>query len=106
MTAQERIAKAFRAQQAFDEFFAPMLANLREEYTSRLVDVANSELHPTNRSDKITALSNALKVVGMLEAGMREAIRDGDLAKADKLRAEKIEKMSDAQQRLLKITGY
>ncbi len=91
---------------AWDEFFAPMIDNLREEYTARIIEIANTELHPTNRSDKITALSNALKIVSLLDAGMKEIVRDGEMASSDKVRADRVEKMSDAQQRLLKITGY
>jgi hypothetical protein len=106
MTPQERIAKASQARFAFDEFIGPMLDALHDEYTSRLVEIASTELHPAQRSDKITALSNALKIVANLKAGMIEAIRDGELAKIEKLRAERVEQMSDAQQRLLKITGY
>jgi hypothetical protein len=106
MTPSERVARAERAKAYNDEFLAPMFANIRDEYQSRLVHIANTELHPGNRSDKITALSNAIKVVQMLESGMREAIGDGEIAMTEKLRAENIERMSDAQQRLLRITGY
>lgn len=102
----ERLARAERAQDAWDEFMAPMFVNLREEYSSRIAEIASTELHPGNRSDKITALSNALKIVGILESGMREVMRDGELARAEELRAQRIEGMSDPQQRLLKITGY
>ena len=82
-----------------------MLENMRDEYTARIADVAVTELHPTNRSDKITTLSVALRVLNTLETGMKEAIRDGDIAKAEKLKAERIEQMSDAKQRLLKVVG-
>ena len=82
-----------------------MFANLRDEYTGRMVEVASTELHPGSRADKITTLSVALRVVETLEAGMKEAIRDGEIAKADKLKAERIEQMSDAKQRLLKVVG-
>lgn len=82
-----------------------MISALRTEYTDRLTEVASTELHPGQRSDKITTLSVALKVLGTLEAGMLEAIRDGDVAKANKLRADSIADLSDARQRLLKITG-
>jgi hypothetical protein len=37
---------------------------------------------------------------------MVEIIRDGELATRSKARADEISKMSDAQQRLLKIVGY
>jgi len=103
MTPKERIAQAQRAEQAFADFIEPMLTSLREEYSGRIVELASTELHPGIRSDKITTLSVALRVMSTLEAGMREAIRDGEIARQDKLRAEKIEQMSDAQQRLLRI---
>lgn len=102
----ERIARAERAQAALDEFLSLMFANLRDEYLSRISEVAATELHPTIRADKITTLSVALKVVNALESGMAEILCDGALANAEKLKAERIEHMSDAQQRLLKITGY
>ena len=105
LTPAQRIAKAQKTEQAWTEV-APLFANLREEYTNRLTEVAATELHPTIRADKITTLSVALKVLSTLESGMREAIRDGELAEADKIRAERIEQMSDPQQRLLKIAGY
>lgn len=106
-TIRERMARGVRAQGALDEFLAPMFASLREEYTARINEVATTELHPTIRADKITTLSVALKVLAMLESGMTETIRDGDIARTEKVRAEKIEQMTDAQQRLLKIgAGY
>jgi hypothetical protein len=36
---------------------------------------------------------------------MAEIVRDGELARRDKLRADDIARMSDAQQRLLRIAG-
>lgn len=105
MTPEQRIGRAARAQGAWDEFIAPMIDNLREEYTNRVAEVAATELHPANRADKITTLSVALRVLATLESGMKEAIRDGDLARKDKIRADNVERMSDAQQRLLKIAG-
>src|SRR5690348_325687 len=103
-TAQ-RIARAHRAQSALDEFLSPLFAELRDEYTARISHIATTELHPTTRSDAITALSVALKVVDTLQSGMTEVIRDGELAKRDKLKSERIEGMTDAKQRLLRIAG-
>jgi hypothetical protein len=101
----ERIARAHRAQSALDEFLSPMFDDLRDEYVKRIADVAATELHPVTRADKITTLSVALRVVDTLRSGMAEVIRDGDLAKRDKLKAERVEGMSDARQRLLRIAG-
>lgn len=106
MTEADRIARAHRAQAALDEFLSPMFAELRSAYTDRLVEVSNTELARDKRADKITALSNALKIVSTLEAGMNEAVRDGELARVDKLRAEKIEKMTAPQRRLLGVAPY
>jgi hypothetical protein len=105
MTEAERIARAHRAQAALDEFLTPMFDDLRDEYRNRIAEVATTELHPGTRADKITTLSVALRVVDTLKSGMAEIVRDGELARRDKLRADDIAKMSDAQQRLLRIAG-
>jgi hypothetical protein len=106
MTEAERIARAHRAQSALDEFLDPMFAELDAEYTARMIEVANSELSRDKRADKITALSNALKITRTLRSGMQEIIRDGELAHRDKLRADKIEQMTAPQRRLLGIAPY
>ena len=102
----ERIARAARAQALYDEFIEPLLDDMEAEYTARIVEVANTELHPANRSDKIATLSNALRIASNIRAGLKASIMDGEIAQRDKLRAENVERLSDAQQRLLKITGY
>ncbi len=107
MTPEQRLAVAHRANAAWEEFFAPMIGELRAAYSERIVELANTELSRDSRADKITALSNALKILATLESGMLEAVRDGELAKAEKLRAAKIEQMTKPQRRLLSIgTGY
>jgi hypothetical protein len=106
VTEQERINRGYRATQAFGEFIEPMLDELRATYSARLIEVANTELSPSKRANKITALSNAMKILNTLEAGMAEMIRDGEMAKADRLKAEKIEKMTAPQRRLLGIAPY
>jgi hypothetical protein len=103
MNEQDRANRGFRAQAAWDEFVGPMIGELRDEYTARLVDVANVELSPSARADKITALSNALKIVNTLEGGLQAIIRDGEMAKRDLLRADKIEGMTAPARRLLGI---
>lgn len=107
MTEAERIARGQRASSAWSEFIAPIVAEMRSTYTERLVEIANTELHRDKRGDKITALSNALRILSQLENGMIAAIRDGDLARQETLRARKIESMTAPQRRLLGIApGY
>lgn len=103
MTEKERIARGRRAEAALDEFLTPMFAELRGEYTSRLAEIARTELNRERRADGVAMLAVALKVVDTVEAGMAETVKDGELAKDSKARADKISQMSDAQQRLLKI---
>jgi hypothetical protein len=84
-----------------------MFDEMRSEYLARLADNAVTELNKDRRADKVTVLAQALRVLDNLEGGMREVIRDGDVARQDRLRADRIEQMTDAQQRLLKIgPGY
>jgi hypothetical protein len=107
VTEAERIARATRAQGALDEFLTPMFDELRAEYTDRLAEIARTELNRERRADGVAMLSVALRVVDTVAAGMAEIVRDGELAKQSKARAETISQMSDAKQRLLKIgTGY
>lgn len=100
MTEAERIAKAQRAQYALDEFITPMLAETRDVYAKRIVEVASTELGRDARADKITALSTAIRILDELENGIRSTIVDGDFARHEKLRAEKIEAMTAPQRRL------
>ena len=103
MTEAERIARSHRASSAWDEFFGPMIGEMRSAYTDRMVELANSELARDKRSDKLTALANAMKILGNLESGMQAIIRDGDVAQREKLRADKVEQMTAPQRRLLNI---
>lgn len=104
-TAQ-RIARAHMAERAFDEFIAPMFEEIEAEWTARLVEIANTELNSRKRSDKITALSHALKITKTIRAGMQEYIRDGELAHSEKLKADKIERMTAPQRKLLGMAPY
>lgn len=106
MNHAERMARADRAMRAWEEFFEPMIGDLRDTYAERIINLANAELNPVKRADKLTALSNASKILTTLEMGMREIMRDGEIAKIEALKAEKIENMTKPQRRLLNIGGY
>lgn len=106
MNPQERASRANRAELAYREFMEPMLDELKNVYSERLVEVANAELSRDKRADKITALSNALKILSTLDAGMQTIMRDGEVANAEMLKADRIEKMPAPQRRLLGIAPY
>lgn len=106
MTPEQRMARAHRAQAAYDEFVGQSIEQMIGTYTARMVEIANTELNPAKREQKLTALSNAIRITENIRAGLLEAIRDGDMAKADKLRAEKIEGMTAPQRRLFGVASY
>ena len=100
MTEAERIALAERATRAYDEFIAPLLIETRDVYAARIVEIASTELSRDKRTDKITALSTAIRILDELENGIKAVMMDGDVARNEQLRAEKIEQMTPAQRRL------
>lgn len=106
MNESERIARAQRADAAYKEFFEPMLDELRNAYGDRIVEVATTELSRDRRTDKLTALSLAHKIVTTLDEGMKATIADGEMAMRERIKAEKIEMMSAPQRRLLGIAPY
>jgi hypothetical protein len=106
VTEAERIARATRANAAWEEFVEPIISGMEREYTARMVEVANSELSRDKRADKLTALANALKISANVKAAMQAIILDGEVAHKDKLRADRIEQMTAPQRRLLGIAPY
>ena len=103
MNEGERIARAHRANAALDEFVKPIIDEIEATYLDRLREISTSEFSYKRRSDKQTALSTALTITKAIREGLVEAIRDGEMAQAEKLRVEKIEKLSAPQRRIL---GY
>lgn len=103
MTDEQRKARGFRAQQYNDEFLRPIIAENRDTYAARMVEIATTELNPRKRAEKLTALSVALKVLNNIESGIVAIIEDGKLADKALLRKEEIEKLGREQRRLLDI---
>jgi hypothetical protein len=105
MTEAQRLAAAASARTAL-EVVGPIFGELRSAYAERMVELANSELSRDKRADKLTALSNALRIVDQLEKGIGAIIVDGDIAERERIKAQKIENMTAPQRRLLNIGGY
>ena len=106
MTPQERIARAERAQRAWDEFIGLQVEDMIGEYTARIIEIANTELSRDKRTDKITALSHAIKITENIREGLLAVIKDGEMATKDKVRAENVENMTAPQRRLLNVIPY
>lgn len=106
MTEAQRIAQAQRAKAALEEFIEPLLQETREVYARRIVEIASTELGREPRTDKITALSTAIRILDELESGIKAVMLDGAVAQKEKLRADKLERMTPAQRRLLGVVPY
>ena len=100
------IDRARRAETLRNEFLAPVFGDIRQAYANRIVEIAATELDPKIRAEKITALSSAIRILGNLETGINAFIRDGEVAKGNLLRVEKIESMTAPQRRLFGIAPY
>jgi hypothetical protein len=102
----EARARGERAQTLRDEFLAPILGEIRDSYAQRIVEVATKELDPKRRTEAVTSLSVAIRVLDNIESGLNAFIHDGEVAAKSQLRAERIEKMPHGQRRLLSIAPY
>ena len=98
----EAVARGQRAQQA-EEFIGPILDDVRAAYAERIVEIASKELDPKARTDKLTALSTAMRILDNVSNGLGAIIRDGEVAEGNLIRVENIEKLSPGRKRLLGI---
>lgn len=105
LTDAQRVARGTRAKHALDEFVTPEFSHARQHYLNRIVEVAATELNPAQRAEKITTLSIAIRVLDEVERGIATVMHDGEHVRAQMIQAEKLEKLSDAQRRLIAITG-
>ena len=106
MTEAQKIERGRRAQSALDEFITPIITECRNTYGERIVDIAANELNRDRRTDKITALSTALRILDQVERGLQSAINDGEIAHRNKLRASDMEKLSPANRRFLDMVPH
>ncbi len=98
----EQAAKGQRATQA-KEFIDPILADIRGQYMERMAQVASTELDPKTRTDKLTSLSVALRILNAMREGIDVIIQDGVMAEKSIIKVENIERMGTHKRRLFDI---
>lgn len=98
----EAAARGQRAELC-NEFIGPILAEIKSGYLGRIAEVATTELSPKARSEKITALSIAMKVLANVENGLNAAIEAGNVAQQSIIKADRIERMGREERRLMDI---
>src|SRR5690349_15686981 len=82
-----------------NEFIRPILDQTRDGYLSRIAEIASTELNPKTRSEKITALSIAMKVLANLTNGLDAAIEAGKIAEKSLIKSDEIERMGRESRR-------
>lgn len=103
MTSDAQIAARGQRASLCAEFIAPILDETRQGYLARIAEIAATELNPTKRAEKITALSIALKVLANVTNGLQSAIDAGELAEKNLIRSDAIERMGSERRRLFDI---
>lgn len=98
----ETAARGQRAQLC-GEFLWPLIDEISRSYQDRIYDIATTELNPKVRSEKITALSVALKVLKNVSNGLAAAIEAGRVAEKSLIKSDEIERMGTERRRLLDI---
>jgi hypothetical protein len=98
----EAAARGQRATQA-KEFIDPILADIRGQYMERIAQIASTELDPKKRTDALTSLSVALRILNAMREGIDTIIQDGVMAEKSIIKVENIERMGPHKRRLFDI---
>ncbi len=102
LSDEEKVARAFRARQAMDEFLAPAIQSVGAEYLTALTQLAASEPWETG---KITKLAMAQRVTRAVEQHIALAVLDGEQASQHLARAKAIAAMPEAKRRWIDGVG-
>lgn len=103
MTDAQKVARGQRAEKCLEEFVTPEFDYARRHYLDRIVEIAASELNPKTREEKITTLSLAIRVLDEVESGIARVFKEGEHVRAQLIKAERLEELTDPQRRLLAI---
>lgn len=98
MTNAERIARAERAKAALDEFLAPAMEHVMTDYNRRIIEIAAETPWKT---EPISKLAQAFKIVRTVEAHLQALVMDGELARQDMSYAAQIERIPVEKRKVL-----
>lgn len=103
LTNPQKVERGRQAMQALDNFLSPAFDAVIAAYTDRLEDIASKTPW---EAPKITALANAVRIAKEVRNQIAGLVYEGDQAKADMVRVEKIEALTPAKRRLLNIGPF
>lgn len=98
LDAKQRIERGRRAGEAVNEFVNPAFEHAHETYLGRMKELVSREPWETG---KITALVTAMRVLEVVHSDMAAIIHDGEVAKCDLARVEKVASIPEAKRKLL-----
>lgn len=101
MTDAERVRYGEQAKRALADFLAPAFAVVEADYAEKMIEAAASS-NP-RAPDVIARLANGVQVARQVRAQIEALVLDGELVKAQMIKAENIGQMSKPKQRLLKV---
>lgn len=93
MTPADDIARADRAKAFMDEFLAPAIAHVEQDYAEKMISTAAST-DPRAR-EIIERLANGVKAVRVVKSLIERHIMDGAIAQQDMQRSAQLSRMSD-----------
>lgn len=94
----ERVVEGEKAEEAFTKFVGPAVSFLRDEYMTKLVELAARPLDD-RAVDGIRNLSIATRVLAVVEEQMRALMANGEIARQEVGRAAKIANMTPEARR-------
>lgn len=98
--AAQRVEHGRRARQAYEDYVAPALAKLRAASIQRIGEIVEAEPWAT---DKIAAQAMFQRVLAEAEKVIVAAVLEGDAARRELERIERVSSMSAARRRALGI---
>lgn len=102
MTPEERIARSIRAKGAVNEFLSPAFQLVIADYMGKLTEMAAREPW---EADKIRKLAAAVQIAREVEKQIMAVVNDGDVAKAEKARADNISELPERKRRWAMMAG-
>lgn len=103
LTDAQKVARAHNAKRALEEFLDPAFEAVVEAYADRLEQIASTT--PWEAA-KITALANAQRIAKEVRSQIVALVYDGESARKEMIRVERIEKLTPAKRRLLNIGPF
>lgn len=93
-------ARGERADTCYNEFVGPALKEQRKVYAESIAQIAVNELDPVKRTEAITKLATAMKIIDNIDTAIRVLIEEGRVQQRATLRIDELDSMTEPSRRL------